>query len=145
LHPAAEAAAAGDAGWQGARFAEAAKGRYLCLEAVDSQGGGAQAAISELDVTGPNGESLAKARWKVLWADGGSTAGSEAENMIDGQAASFWQTSQGRPYPHRVVLDLGESVPVGGLRFLSGAGTERKGAIRNFRVYLGESPFGLTP
>jgi beta-galactosidase len=137
--------------WQEARFAQPVKGRYLCLEALDSTDGKPFAAVAELDALDTKGEPISKALWNVLWVDSEETTAesSEAENALDGQPATHWHTEyeKAQPgYPHRIVLDMGEPTTVAGIRYLPRGGKPGDpGRIKNYRVYVSDKPFGLTP
>ena len=136
---------------QTAKFAEPIKGRYLCLESLNTFDNRGVSAVAELDAFGPNGQDLSKSTWKILWATSEELAAEDgsAEHAIDGQSATHWHTaySQGTsPFPHRLVIDLGEEATLGGIRYLPRAGETGKPArIRDYRVYLSDKPFGLTP
>ena len=136
--------------WQTVPFDRPATGRYLALEALDSHDGKPFAAIAELDATDAHGEVLSKATWKILWSDSEETSAESgnAENMLDGQPNTHWHSAYSpapAAYPHRVVIDLGSSQTLGGIRYLPRAGDNKKpGRIKNYRVYLNDSPFGLT-
>ena len=149
--PVAEATFKPDIEWQDVKFSHPAKGRYLCLEALDSVDGKPFAAVAELDAVNARGEPLSKSLWKVLWVDceETSTQSGDAENALDGQPASFWHTAQSKTppgYPHRLVLDLGETVEIGGVRYLPRGGSSAEtGRIKNCRFYVSDQPFGLEP
>jgi beta-galactosidase len=139
-----------DIQWQEVRFARPEKGRYLCLEAVSSLDGKPFAAVAEIDAVDPKGNVLSKAAWKIFWVSSEETSqDNDAENVLDGQPATFWHTaySQAQPgYPHRLVIDLGESTVLGGIRYLPRGGSPNDpGRIKDYRVYLSDTPFGLTP
>lgn len=151
VSPATEGHFTADPQWQEATFSRAAKGRYLCLEALSSVDGSPVASAAELDVVGgAAGEPLSKAGWKILWVDSEEALsnGADAENVLDGQPSSFWQTEAGdkKPgYPHRLVIDFGSSQSVSGIRYLPRGGkSESAGHIKDYRVYLSETPFGLS-
>ena len=151
IAPALEAQLKGDIEWQSFKFPAPVKGRYLCLEALDSLDGKPFTAVAELDATNSLGEPLSKALWKVLWVDSEETSAEsgDAENALDGQPSTFWHTehSKAQPgFPHRLVLDMGESVEVGGIRYLPRAGSPTDpGRIKNCRIYVSDQPFGLKP
>ena len=137
--------------WQDVRFKQPAAGRYLCLEAVNSLDGKPFAAIAELDALDAKGNALPKGGWKIPWVSSEETTdeGNEAENVLDGQPATFWHTaySHAQPaYPHRLMIDLGERTTLGGIRYLPRGGSPGDpGRIKDYRVYLSDAPFGLTP
>ena len=137
-------------GWQDVKFSEPAKGRYLCLEALNSLGGEPVASVAELDALNASGDSLSKAEWKILWVDSEDSLSNpgDAENVLDGQPTSFWQTEydEKKPgYPHRLVIDLGSYQSVSSIRYLPRGGkAEASGRIKDYRIYISETPFGLS-
>lgn len=147
--PAAEVEFKPDIVWQDAKFGRPVKGRYLCLEALDAVDGKPHAAVAELDAVDARGEPLSKGLWKVLWVSSEeiSAESGEAENALDGQPATIWHTQYAgaKPaFPHRLVLDLGETVEIGGVRYLPRGGrAEDPGRIGNCRFYVSDEPFGL--
>lgn len=150
--PSIEGAFTSEGKWQEARFTAPAKGRYLCVEAVSSVDGKPFAAAAEIDALGPKGEPLSKSAWKILWASSEETnyLAGDAENILDGQPNSFWHTDNAGAtppkHPHRVVIDLGESRELSGIRYLPRSGVPKEdGGIKDYRVYLSDQPFGLTP
>jgi beta-galactosidase len=149
--PVAEGSFTAQIQWQDVHFPQPVTGRYLCLEALSSLDGKPFAAVAELDALDARGGVLAKSGWKILWVSSEETTGEsdEAENVLDGQPATFWHTaySQAKPnYPHRIVIDLGERTTVGGIRYLPRSGSPGDpGRIKDYRVYLSDQPFGLIP
>ena len=138
-----------DAEWQEARFQKAGKGRYLCLEALNAEKG-VNAAIAELDALDAKGEVMSKNKWNIFWVSSEETAAEpgDAENMLDGQPSSIWHSeykNRTADFPHRVIIDLGESATVSGIRYLARGGTGTPGRIKDYRVYIGDTTFGLTP
>jgi beta-galactosidase len=149
IAPAAEGSFKPEVAWQDAAFPRPVKGRYLCLEALDSVDGKPYAAVAELDVVDARGEPLPKALWKVLWVSSEEVLqeSGDAENALDGQPATLWHTeyAQAKPgYPHRFVLDLGEAKEMGGIRYLPRGGNPKDpGRIKDYRIYVADKPFGL--
>jgi beta-galactosidase len=138
-----------DAEWQEARFRKPQKGRYLCLEALNAEKGN-NAAISELDALDAKGEVMSKNKWNIFWVSSEETAAEpgDAENMLDGQPSTIWHSeykNRVAEFPHRVVIDLGESTDVSGIRYLARGGSGTPGRIKDFRVYLSDGPFDLVP
>ncbi len=94
---------------------------------------------------------MSKAGWKILWVSSEefSAESGEAENLLDGQAASHWHSEYSAKkagYPHRIVIDLGESQSVSGIRYMARAGrADAPGRIKDYRVFVSDQPFGLTP
>ncbi len=147
--PAAQGSFKPDAEWQESRFAKSERGRFLCLEALNAEKGN-NASIAELDALNAKGEVMSKNKWAIFWVSSEETTAEsgDAENMLDGQPASIWhsQYSKANPgFPHRVVIDLGESVDLGGIRYLARPGSGTPGRIKDYRVFVSDQPFGLVP
>lgn len=135
--------------WLDAKFPAAATGRYLCIEVLSLHGPKPSAALAELDAIDTTGKPVSKVAWKLLWASSEEITefSGEADNVLDGQSSSSWHSavspSPALP-PHRLVIDLGNSVSLNGVRFLPRAGKpEAAGRIRDYKVYLSDTPFGL--
>jgi len=62
---------------------------------------------------------------------------------------TFWHTTLSKAkldYPHRIVIDMGASLPLGGIRYRPrGGNASDPGRIKDYRIYVGDTPFGLTP
>ena len=59
----------------------------------------------------------------------------------DGQTANFWHTEwkNAQPnYPHRLILNLGQSQVVSGFRFVPRQG-EGGGRIKDYQIYVGDA------
>jgi beta-galactosidase len=151
LTPNAEGSFKADIQWQEVHFNQPATGRYLCLEALSSLDGKPVAAVAELDALDAKGEAMFKGSWKILSVDSEEVTAEpgDAENVLDGQSASHWHTAYGQgatAYPHWLVIDMGESQTFAGIRYLPRAGRPSDaGRIKDYRVYVSEKPFGLTP
>jgi beta-galactosidase len=130
-------------------FPEPKSGRYLCLEALSSADG-TSAAIADIDAFDPLGTPLPRTAWKILWVSSEETnyVSGEAENAIDGQTSTFWHSEAGASAlapPHRLAVDLGETLSLGGIRYLPPAGEARQGSrIQDYCIYLSDVPFGLS-
>ncbi len=129
-------------GWQEVGFSPV-RGRYICLEAVDAIDGKDVAAIAEMYVLDDKGERLSREHWTVMYADSENTQGvnRSADKTFDLQESTYWQTAPGAPFPHAVVIDLGDSYSVGGFQYLPRTQAEAPGGIENSRIYVGETPF----
>jgi beta-galactosidase len=147
--PLAEGSFSGEVSWQCINFASSAEGRYLCLEGLSALDGGSGCAVAGLDAFDPQGAPLPRAAWNVLWVSSEETnyLPGHAENAIDGQTSTFWHSETGDPKPpHRLIVDLGETRTLGGIRYLPRSGdAQTRGRIRDFRIYLSDQPFGLQP
>jgi len=129
---------------QDVRFAKPARGRQFCLESLDAFDGKGYAAVAELALLGGDGKPIEQSGWTVAYVsseeadreDGG------ALNAINGQNSDYWHTAYSKgslPHPHRLLIDLGKTVEVAGLRYTPRQGKEGvTGRIRHYRAYLGE-------
>jgi beta-galactosidase len=129
---------------QDVRFAKPVAGRQFCLEALDSQDGKPFAAVSELDLLGPDGQPISHVNWSIAYVDSEERVAEDgsATNAIDGQTANYWHTAYSAsqpPYPHRLIIDLGGKTAISGFRYVPRAGDNDPGRIKNYRIYVGET------
>lgn len=130
--------------WQAVRF-QPVKGRYFCLEALNSQSGDAFTTCAELYLAGAEGQDLPRDAWRVVYADSEEVEGDDgrADNVFDLQPTTCWHTEweAAQPaHPHQLVLDLGSEQTVAGLRYLPRQDSPN-GRIKDYRIYLGAVPF----
>lgn len=145
LPPVAKGRLSGGTKSQEVRFA-AQSGRYLCFMALTTIGESSLVSLAELDFLDTAGLVMSKASCRVLWADSEelNAAPGAAENMIDGQTSSFWQSQTALPMPCRVVIDLGRTETIAGLRLVQRGGNSKAvGHVRDYEVYFSNAPFGL--
>ena len=130
-------------GWQEIRFAAPATGRYFCLEALSGHDGKENACIAEIYLTDKDGNLLPRQNWTIDYADSESTdwGNYSADKVFDLQESTFWSTARKVPYPHALVIDLGEECQVAGFRYLPRAEEGAPGAIASFKTYLKKEPF----
>ena len=138
LTPVAEGELAAGNGWQEIKLAKPAKGRLLCLEALDAIDGGDLASVAEIYVTDPAGNRLSREGWRVRFADSEDFDGVNrgADKTFDLQESTSWATRAGYPYPHLLVIDLGADTEVGGIQILPRMESTVPGAIRGYRIYV---------
>lgn len=129
---------------QEVRLSTPTKGRYFCLEAINAHDGKPFAAVAELTLLDATGQPLSAEGWTIGYVDSEEREREDgtAENAIDGQTANFWHTrwSTAQPgYPHRLILDLGQSRAVVGFRYVPRqGGVEVTGRIKDYRVFLAD-------
>lgn len=135
-----------DAGmlWQTVTI-ESVKGRYLCIEALDSQVGDAFTTCAELRVLDDAGREIPFDRCRPIFADSEELAGDEgsATNIVDGRPDTFWHTQwqDGAPkHPHYLVIDLGHEEAVSGVRMLPRQDSPN-GRMKSIRVYVSSRKF----
>ncbi len=129
---------------QDVKFAQAATGRQVSLEALDAFDGKPFAAIAEIALLGADGKTLNQSNWTIAYASSEEAKKEEgsALNAINGQATDYWHsaysTAQPARPPHRLILDLGSEMTVAGLRYTPRQGAEGvTGRIASYRVYVG--------
>jgi beta-galactosidase len=112
------------------------------LEALSAFDGKPFAAVGELDLLDLKGNPISHNDWTVAYVDSEERVKEDgsAENAINGQTADYWHTewSAAQPgYPHRLVLDLGQSQTISGFRYVprQSAGP---GRIQDYRIYVGD-------
>jgi beta-galactosidase len=145
IAPVKEGAFAPGKEWQEVRFAAPASGRYLCLEALDSQAADKFTTLAELLALGTDGKPIDRDDRKVIYADSEEVQGDDgnAESALDGDDATFWHTewfSRSPAHPHALVIDFGAERTIAGLRCLPRQDMPN-GRIKNYRIYLRSEPF----
>lgn len=126
------------------RFPKPAAGRQLCIEILDSQDGGPNAAIAEIELIDDKGERLNQSSWTVAFAstEECALADGSALNAINGQISDCWLSAQSAPVaqpPHRLVIDLGGSTTAAGFRYTPRqGGPKTPGRIKTYRIYFGD-------
>ncbi|MDR2914908.1 MAG: discoidin domain-containing protein, partial [Tannerella sp.] len=135
-------------GWQTVKFNQSYTTRYFCLEALSSQKGDPYASIAELEILGPDGEKLSRQHWKVIYADSeeADAANNVASNIFDLQESTIWHTSFSSiqdPYPHQLVIDLGEEKEVSGFQYLPRMEADKPAMIKDYQIFLKKTPFKL--
>lgn len=129
---------------QEVRFAAPASGRFLCLESVDAHDGKPVSSIAELTVLDAGGEPLSTEGWTIAHVSSEEREREDgtAENAIDGQTANAWVSQWGAaqtPHPHRLLLDLGKTRTVSGIRYVPRQGPPTlPGRIRTYRLFVAD-------
>ena len=115
-------------------------GRYVALQALSSQQGDDFANAAELNVLDEQGHPIPQGRLHVAYADSEENLSEDgsAENVLDGDPSTIWHTQYNGaspPHPHLIVLDLGKTTTVTGLRYTP-RGTDSPGRIKDYKVYV---------
>lgn len=131
--------------WQEIKFKQVATGRYFCLEALSSQNGKEQASLAELEILGVDGKPIPREQWRIRYADSENTRGvnATADKIYDLQESTCWMTERKVPYPHQLVVDLGEIKRITGFRYLPSFEKGNPGMIKDFSVYFKSEPFNF--
>lgn len=133
--------------WQEVLFKNEVKGRYFCFEALNSLlENDVTSSIAELQILGPGGKPVSTRKWKLIYADSEEvTSGNHAADRVyDLQESTYWQTesvSHKVTHPHQLVIDMGDLVPVTGMRYLPRTDKKKEGMIGNYRIYVKQEPF----
>lgn len=132
-------------GWQQVDFAKPAKGRYICVEALNAIDGKDLACIAEFYVLNDKGERISREPWTVVYADSENMKGvnRSADKLFDLQESTYWSTVPGTPYPHSVVIDLGAEHNISGIQYLPRMESEVPGGIKDYKVYVKTTPFAF--
>jgi beta-galactosidase len=126
-------------------FDNPARGRYFCIESLSAHDGKPFAAIAELDLLDEPGKPLSHEGWTIAYVDSEERDREDgsAENAIDGQTNNFWHTQWGTAqpdHPHRLILDLGQTRSLTGVRYVPRPGGGNVGGrIKEYRMYVGDS------
>jgi beta-galactosidase len=130
---------------QDVKFAQPVKGRQFCIETLSAFDGKQFAAIAELDLTFSDGKNVSHANWTIVYVDSEEVTAEDgsAMNAINGQTADMWHTEWQavQPgHPHRLIIDLGDSLTVGGFRYTPRSGNDTVGGrIKDYRIYVGDA------
>ena len=130
---------------QEVKFSRPATGQQFCIETLSALDGKAFAAIAELDLIFPDGKPVSHANWTILYVDSEEVTAEDgsAMNAINGQTADFWHTEwqNAQPgHPHRLIIDLGDSITIGGFRYTPRQGDANVGGrIKDYRIYVGDA------
>ena len=130
-------------GWQEVQFGSPVTGRYLCLEALNAHDGQDRTCIAELYVIDEFGERLSREPWTVKYADSEEVkqGNRSADKVFDLQESTYWSTVKGTPHPHALVIDLGDTYHISALQYLPRMESHVPGGIKDYRIYVKETPF----
>ncbi|MBC2593676.1 beta-galactosidase [Ruficoccus amylovorans] len=128
-------------------FGREVQARYVCIEALNSYSNDNHAAIAEIHLIDGEGKWLDRDGWKVIYADSEEIIAepSPASNIIDNQPVTYWHTryagDEGEtPFPHQIVIDLGEVQTIRALRYLPRNGAN-PGKVKDYRIYTDQALF----
>lgn len=130
---------------QEVRLSKPARGRYFCFEADNAHDGKPFAAAAEVTLLDADGNPLSTEGWTIAYVDSEEREHGDgtAENVFDGQTANFWHTQWGAAqpgYPHRLIIDLGQTRVIGGFRYVPRQGAAGvTGRIKDYRVFVADN------
>ena len=138
-HPVAQGELSGSGNWQTIAFDKPTKGRYIALECESVHGTKPYVAIAELYALDANGSRIPRDSWSTKYADSEDEDGNHTgDKAFDLQESTYWQTVQGTPFPHLLVIDLGKVQTVTGLQHLSRTEKETPGALKAYKIFVYE-------
>jgi YVTN family beta-propeller protein len=113
--------------------------RFVKLEALSETNGNAWSAAAEINLLAADGTPLSRTGWQVS-ADSQEVTAEDGRvgNAFDGNPATFWHTqyqAASPAHPHWVVINLGATTHVGGLRYLPRQDFTFNGTIARYNVY----------
>jgi beta-galactosidase len=129
---------------QKCQFPKPVRGKQFCLETRSSYGGDFAAAVAELDILRPDGQSIPHEEWTIAYVDSEekSKEDGSAMNAINGQTSDCWHTQwssdKTHKHPHFLVIDLGSEQEIGGFTYTPNSGIPVS-RIENYRIYVGEN------
>lgn len=136
-------------GWKEVTFSKMVEGQYFCLEALSAQNPkDNSASIAEIELIGADGQSIPRAKWKIVYADSEEvmSGNHSAEKIFDQQESTIWATSRTGEkvvYPHQVVVDMGENNKVAGFKYLPRTDKSTNGNIKSYNFYVKTSLFSI--
>lgn len=133
-------------GWQEVRLDSPVRGRYVCLEGLNSLDGGDVASIAEIYVLDEKGARIPREPWAIMYADSedAGKGNHSADKISDLQESTFWSSKSTDRYPHQIVIDLGSVRKISGFQYLPRMESDVPGGIKDFRFYIKEAePFRL--
>ena len=132
-------------GWQEVRFDKPARGRYFCIEALNSHWNREYCCIAELYILDEGGNRLSREPWSVAYADDEDvvTGNKNGTKVFDLQESTYWSTNQGVSFPHHIVIDMGQEQTVSGFQVLPRMEENAPESIRDYRIFVKSSPFKM--
>ena len=132
-------------GWQEVRFDKPVTGRYVCIEALNSHSNREYCCIAEWYMLGADGKRLSREPWQIAYADDEDiTSGNKnADKIFDLQESTYWSTSPGIPFPHQVIIDMGQDQTLTGFQYLPRAEQGAPESIRDYRIYVKSDCFKM--
>ncbi len=128
-------------GWQEVKFDTPVSGRYVCIEALNSQDGKELACIAEMYLLDKDNERLSREPWIVKYTDSEDVGNvnRSADKTFDLQESTYWSTVKGSSYPHSIVIDLGAEHSLSGFQYLPRMESNAPGSIKDFKIYVKSS------
>ncbi len=132
-------------GWKEVKFDQTVSGRYVCIEALNSHWNREYACIAELYLLDQDGKRLSRESWQIAYADDEDvTSGNKnGDKIFDLQESTYWSTNEGVPFPHTIVIDMGQDKQISGFQILPRMEEGAPEAIKDYRIYVKSSAFKM--
>ncbi len=132
-------------GWQEVKFDKPVIGRYVCIEALNSHWNREYCCIAEWYMLDENGQRLSRESWTAAYADDEdvSSGNKNADKIFDLQESTYWSTNKGIPFPHTVIIDMGQDKVMTGFQYLPRMEEGAPESIKNYRIYVKSATFKL--
>lgn len=130
-------------GWQEVKLDNIVKGRYVCIEALNSHYNREYACIAEWYMLDSEGNRISREPWKILYADDEDidSGNKTADKIFDLQESTYWSTNRGVEFPHYVVIDLGKDQLLSGFQYLPRMEQGAPESIKQYNIYVKSEPF----
>lgn len=122
--------------WQTFHFNGKKTLRHLCIETLTSYDD-KHSCICEIDLLDADGKIIPKNKWEVIYVNSEQEGEGYADYIIDDNPNTYWHsqwTGRTTPFPHRLIIDLGEIQTVAGVRFKL-RNSKSAGCVKDFNLY----------
>ncbi len=135
----------GGNGWKEVKFGQTVSGRYVCIEALNSHWNREYCCISEFYLLDQDGKRLSRESWKIAYADDEDvkTGNKTGVKIFDLQESTYWSTNQGVPFPHTIVIDMGQDKQISGFQILPRMEEGAPESIKDYRIYVKSNAFKM--
>lgn len=129
-------------GWKHQMFPEPVKGQYLIIEALSADSELDLVSIAEFYALNEKGERISRETWSIDYADSEDfiSGNNSADKIYDLQESTFWKSEEGSGFPQRIVINMGQEETIGGIEYLPRVENGAPGAIKDYRIYITETP-----
>lgn len=111
--------------------------RHLCIQTTVSYDG-KNACLAEVELYDADGHVLPKDKWNVIYVSSEEPVEGFAEKLFDEEPSSYWHTlwsKTRKPFPHNVIIDLGEITTVTGVALWQRGNGDEPGAVKEVRLF----------
>lgn len=119
------------------------KGRYVCLELIDTHKSDDDFAIAEIYLLDQNNERIPRENWKTVYVNSQetTTGNHTLEKAYDLQESTYWQSSKkdtdvANTDTPKMIIDMGKSYNVRSIQYLPRMEQDTPGNIKKFRFNL---------